>query len=79
MAQEPTDSKTTETTNTTSHESPNSQQPPIYTRSTSLLTWDEIPFANKNEKQGAIQLQQKLQKEYGIELLQNVACIVTCL
>lgn len=36
-------------------------------RSTHLLTWEEIAFSSKEEKEGAMKLQDKLKKDHGIE------------
>lgn len=66
MAQEPAESKLSDTANST-QESQNVKQSSIYTRSTSLLTWEEIPFATNDEKQGSIQLQQTLKTDHGID------------
>ena len=38
-----------------------------YDKCTSLLSWDEIPFVNKEEREGAISLADKLASNHGIE------------
>ena len=37
-----------------------------YDRCTSLLSWDEIPFINDEEREGSIKLKEKLEKEHNI-------------